>query len=180
MSTNLIASADTAFAALSPIRRQILAAIDEPTGATELAERLGLTRQRVNYHLGVLEKHGLVEVAQTRQRRGFVERLFRRIGSMMIAPDLLEPTPARDDLSADAVIAAASDAIRAVGDLESAGQPHPTATLATQVRFKSPGAHQEFLERVAKLAAEFDSAETDGALAMKVTVLSHVAKGAKP
>ena len=139
---------------------------------------MGLTRQRVNYHLGVLEKHGLIEVAETRQRRGFVERLFRRVGPTVIAPDLLDAPVPKDDLSADAVVAAATDAIRAVGALEADEKPHPTATLVTEVRFTSPGQHIEFLERIAQLAAEFDAGEVARSLAMKITVLNHVAEGA--
>ena len=176
----VLVNADAALAALSPTRRQLLALLDDPTGATDLAEHLGLTRQRVNYHLGILQKHGLIEIAETRQRRGFVERLFRSAGPTVIAPDLLDSASSRDDLSADAVVAAASDAIRAVGHLEAAGDPHPTATMVTEVRFESPARHHAFLEEVATLAAEFDAGDADGALAMKVTVLSHVAKGAKP
>lgn len=175
----IVSAPDAAFAALSPLRRQILSKLGEPLSASEVAEALGLTRQRVNYHLSLLESHGRVEIAEVRQRRGFQERRFRRVGPTVIAPDLLGPTPATDDLSADAVVAAASDAIRAVGELEAEGQPHPTATLVTDVRFASPADHRAFLAGVAELAAKFDRGEAKGALAIRVTVLNHVAKGAK-
>ncbi len=175
----VVAAPDAAYAALSPLRRQLLGLLDEPMSASELALELDLTRQRVNYHLGVLANHGLIEVGETRQRRGFVERRFRRAGPTVIAPDLIDSPSAGDDLSADAVVAAASDAIRAIGELEAAGKPHPTATLVTDVRFESPDAHRAFLAGVADLAAKFDEGEAAGALAIKVTVLSHVAKGAK-
>lgn len=171
----LVAAPEVAHVALSPLRRRILALVDEPLAASDLAQRLGLTRQRVNYHLGILEKHGLVEVAETKQKRGFVERRFRRVGPTVLAPDML----VGDDLAADAVVAAASDAIRAVGETEADGKPHPTATLVTEVRFATPADHQAFLEAVGDLAAKYDAGDTPGALAMKVTVLSHIAKGVK-
>ena len=47
-------------AALSPLRRRILIEVATPGSATTLGKRLGLTRQKVNYHLRELERAGLV------------------------------------------------------------------------------------------------------------------------
>jgi DNA-binding transcriptional ArsR family regulator len=174
---NVVSAPEVAHAALSPMRRQILAHLDDVASATEVAAALGLPRQKVNYHMTVLEKNGLVELSEVRQRRGFQERRFRRTGTVVVAPDILEESVPEDDLSAEAVVAAASDAIRTVGRLEATGKPHPTATMTTEVRFATPADHRVFLERVAELAAEFDRGSRDGSLAMKVTLLSHVAKG---
>jgi DNA-binding transcriptional ArsR family regulator len=62
-------------AVLSPIRRQVLQSLDTPDSATGIARRLGLARQKVNYHLRELERAGFVEMDEQRQRRGCVERL---------------------------------------------------------------------------------------------------------
>ena len=72
--------------ALSPIRRRILAALTDPASATELAPALGLTRQKINYHLRVLERLGLVELVELRRRRGCVERVLRRSGEFVVDP----------------------------------------------------------------------------------------------
>src|SRR3712207_2810829 len=45
--------------ALSPMRRQLLDRLGEPSSATRLAAELNTTRQRVNYHLRALESAGL-------------------------------------------------------------------------------------------------------------------------
>ena len=42
-----------------------------------LAARVGITRQKVNYHLNALEAHGLVELAEERKRGGITERVLR-------------------------------------------------------------------------------------------------------
>ena len=42
--------------------------IDEPQTARELAERLGLARTRLYYHLALLEQHGLIVVSSTRRK----------------------------------------------------------------------------------------------------------------
>ena len=54
-----------AAAALDPIRSKLLAELATPGSAAGLAARVGLPRQKVNYHLRALEAKGLVE-----RRRG--------------------------------------------------------------------------------------------------------------
>ncbi|MEA2305180.1 MAG: hypothetical protein QOH43_2460, partial [Solirubrobacteraceae bacterium] len=46
-------------ASLDPIRARLLAELGEPGSASTLAARVGLTRQKANYHLRALERHGL-------------------------------------------------------------------------------------------------------------------------
>ena len=52
---------------LDPIRARLLAELAEPGSATTLAARVGLTRQKANYHLRALERHGLVELVDERR-----------------------------------------------------------------------------------------------------------------
>ena len=65
-------------AALDPVRAGILQALKEPGSAATIAASVGLTRQKVNYHLKTLEAHGLVEPAETRTWGGITERILRR------------------------------------------------------------------------------------------------------
>ena len=65
-------------AALDPIRASILDALTEPGSAASVAAAIGLTRQKVNYHLKALEAHGLVELAEERVWGGITERIVRR------------------------------------------------------------------------------------------------------
>ena len=54
-----------AVVALDPVRARLLAElVAEPASAAALAERVGLARQKVNYHLRTLEAHGLVRVVE--------------------------------------------------------------------------------------------------------------------
>ena len=59
-----------AAAALDPLRARLLAALAEPGSASTLAGQVGLTRQKVNYHLRTLEEHGLVREVGRRAKRG--------------------------------------------------------------------------------------------------------------
>ena len=64
-----------AMAALDPIRARLLAELLEPASAATLAARVGLPRQKVNYHLRALEHHKLVEPAEERRWGGLTERV---------------------------------------------------------------------------------------------------------
>ena len=46
-----------AIVALEPIRSRLLAELAEPASAATLATRVGMARQKVNYHLRALEAH---------------------------------------------------------------------------------------------------------------------------
>jgi len=53
--------------ALEPVRSRLLSELAEPASAATLAARLGIARQKINYHLRALESHDLVRVAEKRQ-----------------------------------------------------------------------------------------------------------------
>ena len=55
-------------ASLDPIRARLLAELAEPGSASTLAARVGLTRQKANYHLRALERHGLVDSSRSAAR----------------------------------------------------------------------------------------------------------------
>src|SRR3954464_13132266 len=72
---------------LDPMRARLLAALAEPASATMLAARIGLPRQKVNYHLRALERHGLVELVEERRKGNVTERVLRATAaSYVISP----------------------------------------------------------------------------------------------
>lgn len=177
---SLIDDPGTAHVALSPLRRRALAALAEPASATELADRLGLTRQRIGYHLKLLEAHGLVRVVEERRKRGFVERRYQRKGEPAIAPDLAaapDPAAPRDTWAAAAAVAAASDVVRAVGTLSAeaatVGTALVTATGTAEITFAKPSDLASFLTEFAALAARYDRGRTGDGAHHKVTLISH-------
>jgi DNA-binding transcriptional ArsR family regulator len=148
--------------ALDPIRSAILDALAEPGSAASVASALGLTRQKVNYHLTMLEAHGLVEPAETRSWGGITERLVRRCARrLVVAPDLLQSEAADPDVVADRLSAAYLVAInaRTVSELgaidrdASDGVRVPTLAVDTVIGFVSP-------EDRAAFAAELQTAIT--------------------
>jgi DNA-binding transcriptional ArsR family regulator len=135
-------------AALDPIRSRLLAELaSEPASAAGVAARVGLPRQKVNYHLNVLEAHGLVELAEIRARGGIKERVLRATAACyVVSPAAIGAEGARpehvgDRLSAGYLTTLAGRTVHEVGALahaaERAGQRLPTFTIDTEVGFRS-------------------------------------------
>ena len=139
---------------LDPIRTRLLAELVEPGSATMLAARTGLPRQKVNYHLRELERHGLIELVEERRKGNVTERVMRATAaSYVISPAVLaamQPDPARspDRLSARWLLALAARLVRDVGTLiagaSKAGKPLATFALEGEVRFASPADRTAF------------------------------------
>ena len=86
----VIADPAAAEAALEPARARLLAQLTEPRSAAMLAAAIGLPRQKVNYHLRTLERHGLVELVEERRKGNVTERLLRAAAaSYVISPAAL-------------------------------------------------------------------------------------------
>ncbi|WP_341728518.1 helix-turn-helix domain-containing protein [Brooklawnia sp.] len=154
--------------ALDPIRASILDALAEPGSATTVATAVGLTRQKVNYHLKALEAHGLVEPAETRSWGGITERLMRRVARrLVVSPGVLQhavidPDGVADRLSAAYLIAVNARTVSEVGQITSAAAPGtrlPTLTIDATVGFASAEDRAAFARElqaaVAALAAKY-------------------------
>ncbi|MEA3214965.1 MAG: hypothetical protein QOJ19_1121 [Acidimicrobiia bacterium] len=143
----VIESPAAAAVALDPVRARLLAELVEPASAASLAARIGIPRQKINYHLRALEAHGLVELAAERRHGGITERVLRATAaSYVISPaalgeEAVNPNVAADRLSARYVVALAGRLVREVGDLArragAAGKRLPTMAIDTEIRFRS-------------------------------------------
>lgn len=143
----VIEDAGAAAVALDPLRARLLSELAEPGSAATIAARVGLARQKVNYHLKALESHGLLELAEERMRGGITERVLRATAAAyVVSPAALgesaaDPDDAPDRLSARYLIALAGRVVREVGGLAqraaAAGKRLPTMAIDTEIRFRS-------------------------------------------
>ncbi len=148
---------------LDPTRSRLLAELLEPASAAGLAERMGLPRQKVNYHLRLLEQHGLIELIEERRKGNCTERVLRATAaSYVISPEALDavaPDPHRapDRLSARWLLALAAQLLQDVGQLLSgadrAGQRVATFALDGQIRFATAADRAAFTEDLASVVA---------------------------
>lgn len=173
--------------ALEPVRNRLLAELGEPASAATLAARLGLARQKVNYHLRALEAHGLAKVAGKRRWGGLTERLLVATAeSYVVSPSALgeiavDPGRTADRLSASYLIALAARVVGEVGKLvrlaRKTGKRLATLSVDTEIRFSSPAERAAFSEdltrAVTTLVARYHDASAPGGRVHRMIVLAH-------
>ena len=155
--------------ALDPIRTRLLALLVEPASAAGVAPKVGLARQKVNYHLKSLEAQGLLELSEARKRGGITERVLQATAATyVVSPAALgeaaaDPGKASDHFSARYLIALAGRVVREVGDLarraSAADKRLPTFSIDTEIRFRSAEERAAFADEltatVVDLAARY-------------------------
>ncbi|TWD82299.1 helix-turn-helix protein [Kribbella amoyensis] len=179
----LLEGPDEVRAALSPLRRQLLGLLREPASATQLAAALELPRQRVNYHLKELEKAGLVELVEERQRRGFVERILRASSAAFVVdPSVMqgEFTRMHDQYAAEHLVEVAAGTVREVarmqGEADAAGKRLLTFTVEAEVRFGEPGDVHRFTDELAAAVQDvIDRFDTSGGRPYRLVAGGHPA-----
>ena len=177
----IVQSPEKAGVLLQPGRLRLLEQLTEPDSAAGLARRLGVPRQKLNYHLRELEREGFLELIEERRKGNCMERVVRAAArEFLIAP----PTPDRiaaDPAAADRFSAAylASTAARMIRELASfcirarrAGKRVATLTLETEIRFASAESRAAFAEEmtasIALLAAKYHNERAEGGRSFRV------------
>ena len=146
--------------ALSPPRRRLLEALHHPMSATQVADVVGMSRQQANYHLRVLERAGLVELVEERQRRGCTERILRATsGAFVVDPAVLQPPgETGDQFAAEHLMSIAGDVVRDVARMQSAAERAGTRlltfTIETEIGFAEPADVHEFTTALADAVAD--------------------------
>ena len=163
----VIEDAAAAEVSLDPIRARMLAELAEPHTATTLGARLGLARQKVNYHVKTLEQHGLVELVEERRKGNMTERLVQAsAAAYVISPAALAavaPDPARSPvrLSARWLLALAARLVLETATLLNGGardnKQLATFGLDAEVRFAKPSDRAAFVGELTDAITEIIS-----------------------
>lgn len=184
---DVISAPERVAALLSPIRRQLLESLSEPDSASGLARRLGMPRQKINYHLRELERAGFVELHAEHQRRGCVERQVRVTSrALVISHEFLEglaadPDSIRDKFYSAYLIASAGRTVRDVALLReraaSVDQRLATLAIDTEVSFASPADFnafsQELAQEIARLSVKYHQEHLRGSRRYRIFAGSH-------
>lgn len=173
--------------ALGPMRSRLLSELAAPASAATLAARIGLARQKVNYHLNALEAYGLVRLAQERKWGGLTERLLvATAASYVVSPGALGPVAADpnreiDRLSASYLIALGARVVAEVGGLvrraRDSGKRLATLAVDTEVRFRSAtdraAFSNELTEAITTLVSKYHDESAPGGRAHRLVVVAH-------
>lgn len=187
LSIQVIDDPAAATVALEPIRSRLLSELVAPASAATLAVRVGVARQKVNYHLRALEAHGLVRLAEERQWGGLTERLLvASAASYVVSPSAMgpvavDPTREVDRLSASYLIALGARVVREVGDLvrraSESGKRLATLAVDTEIRFRSPSDRAAFsyelTQAIAGLVSKYHDAAAPGGRAHRLVLVAH-------
>jgi DNA-binding transcriptional ArsR family regulator len=183
----VIDSPAAAEASLDPMRARLLALLGEPGSASTLAAATGLPRQKVNYHLRSLERHGLIRLVEERRKGNCTERVLQATAaSFVISPAVLAsvaPDPDRvpDQRSARWLLALASRLVHEVGELiaGASAERKPLASYAidTEIRFASAADRAAFAEEladsVASLVGKYHDESAPGGRKHRLIVAMH-------
>lgn len=164
----LIEDPAVAAAALDPIRSRLLAELATPGSAANLATRIGLPRQKVNYHLRALEERGLVRVTEERRHGGLTERVLEATAaSYIVSPAAL----GKRALAARYLIALAARMLREVAQLDA---KQDTLGLDAEIKFATPDDRaafaSELTETVTRLVSKYHD---DAGRAHRLVIATH-------
>jgi len=173
--------------ALEPMRSRLLSELATPASAATLATRVGLTRQKVNYHLNALETHGLARLAEERKWGGLTERLLvATASSYVVSPSAMgaiavDPDRETDRMSANYLIALGARIVREVGGLVRRAKANDkrlaTLSVDTEVRFRSPSDRaafsNELTDAITRLVSKYHDDSAPGGRAHRLVIVAH-------
>jgi DNA-binding transcriptional ArsR family regulator len=166
--TFIIKDMDTLRAIADPLRPQILEIlVHKAQTVKQVAEKLGLAPGKLYYHFNLLEKHGLIEVAETRQVANMIEKLYRATASEIdLEPSLLSFSTDQGKESINTLLTSTLDSTREdlkrslqarAYNLEKGAKPHPRKAFVNRALSHIPDAQaDEFAERLLALIKEFE------------------------
>jgi DNA-binding transcriptional ArsR family regulator len=152
-----------------PLRPQILELlVHDAQTVKQVAEKLGLAPGKLYYHFSLLEKHGLIEVAETRQVANMIEKLYRATASEIdLEPSLLSFSTDQGKESIHTLLTSALDSTREdlqrslqarAYNLERGAKPRPRKAFVKRGLSRIPDElADEFSERLLALIDEFES-----------------------
>lgn len=157
-SVALVSDAAKARAALTPLRRELLERLREPNSASTLAGQLAIPRQKLAYHLRVLEEAGLVRLVEERQRRGFIERVMVACADTFVLDPALvqsadkQATAVQDRHASEHLVTTASALVCDVARMREAadreGKRLLTLTVEAELTFETPADFDAFSEQL--------------------------------
>ena len=143
-----------------PLRIRILAMLEErPASPVQLAPRLGSTLGRVGHHVRVLRDLGLIELVETRRRRGAIEHIYQAAPVPGFSDDAWQQAGAavRERVVA-AVLAQIGDYVS--GSAAAGGFDRADANLSRVPLRLDESGWQELAEAGRRFLAEVDDIQT--------------------
>lgn len=157
-----------------PLRAQLVEVlVAEPLTVKQVADKLGLAVSKLYYHVNLLEKHGLIQVVDTRIVSGIIEKQYRAVASKLdVDKNLLNFATDEGKETINAIINSTIDLTREdllrslqarYFELEQQTAVHrPRAILITRELSRIPDERaDEFIEQLNTLIKSFGNEDTN-------------------
>ena len=167
----LIRDLDTLRVIADPIRAQVFEILAmKPQTVNDVAEKLGLSASKLYYHVSLLEKHNLIEVAETRLVGNLVEKLYRtvarelEIDRTLLTFNAAERNDGLDDLVRSILDTTREDILRSLQaryhSLALGAQPLPRDMTLNRIQaVLSEERAREFKQKLHDLLEEFSQSD---------------------
>ncbi len=179
----IVQNPEKAAVLFQPGRLELLEKLAEPDSAAGLARRMGVPRQKINYHLRELEREGFLEFVEERRKGNCTERLLRASAREFLVAPQAGAVAFIDKFSAAYLVSIAARMIRDLASIclraHKAGKRVATLTLETEIRFSSAESRasfsRELTETVAKLAAKYHNERAEGGRRFRLVAAAYPA-----
>jgi DNA-binding transcriptional ArsR family regulator len=170
--TLIIEDRETLKVMVDPLRSQILEILlNTPHTIKQTAGKLGLAASKLYYHFNQLEKHGLIEVVETRMVANLEEKLFQSVAiNFELAPGLLntsteEGKAVANELFVNTIEATREDLLRSLQaryfQLDHGAPEHPRRVVLNRMVSRiSEALAGQFQQRLCALLEEFEAADS--------------------
>jgi len=159
-----ITDQDRAAILMQPLRIEILKHAQQPASSSEIARRLDMPRQKINYHLKALEDAGFLRLFEERMKRNMVERLYvASARAYLISPTILgslnpDFRHLKDRFSAGYLLALAgqtiSDLTRVVEDATERGKRISTLSIVSDIYLENAEQRTQFNQELNNAIAD--------------------------
>lgn len=169
-----------------PLRLKILQYLMKPSTVKIIAEKIDKPPTKLYYHFNLLEKHGLIQMVDTRIVSGIIEKHYQASARLYrVDRNLLSPESAQGDQGLDVTLSGLfGDARNDIRESMQAGvidtsedAPEHRRLFITQGPLKlTPEQSTEFYHRLLALVKEFDidaNEDNPDAQAYKLLLLLH-------
>ena len=169
--TFIIEDRETLKVMVDPLRSQILEILlNTPHTIKQTAGKLGLAASKLYYHFNQLEKHGLIEVVETRMVANLEEKCYQAVATdFELAPGLIttsteEGKEVANELFVSTIEATRDDLLRSLQaryfQLDHGAPEHPRRVVLNRLVSRIPESQaQEFQQRLCALLEEFEAAD---------------------
>ncbi|MGB8347128.1 MAG: helix-turn-helix domain-containing protein [Ktedonobacteraceae bacterium] len=151
--------------------------IDHPMTVTQLGNALGLAPAKIHYHVRELEKVGLLELVEKREKGGVLEKYYQPIArDFSVSKDLFMTAPPDDSLAAmgayiDQIKDGFQSALRAALERK---DEHTPLTLGGWRLYVTSEEHKQIFDKILALAKQYESPRgIEGEQEMNITVIAY-------